>query len=127
MPLSDPKRASAETAETPAQPPAYACTHCTNCGYNNFPQAEICPKCWSTATNVLELSQEGVLYSFSSIGGTSGKQYVGYVDLPEEIRVFGLLNTDARPECGLPVKLSGVRVPQGAPAFVFDVVSTVGG
>ena len=71
----------------------------------------------------MALSEEGVLYSFSSTGSATSKQYVGYVDLPESIRLFGLLNTDERPECGLAVKLSAVRVPQGTPAFVFNVVS----
>ena len=126
MSSSSLKMASAAQAETPTPPPAYACAHCTNCGYNNFPQTEICPKCWSTATETLKLSDVGVLYSFSSIASTSGKHFVGYVDLPEDIRVFGLLNAATRPECGCSVRFSGVRAPAGSPAFVFDVTAGQG-
>jgi uncharacterized OB-fold protein len=124
MTQSKTSKATGATAEaSELQPPAFACSHCPDCGYNNFPPADVCPKCWSEHTQLQALSSEGVLYSFSTIGGADAAQFVGYVDLPENVRVFGLLNTAERPECGMPVRLSAVRAPGSGPSFVFDVLA----
>lgn len=109
------------------QSPAFACSHCSDCGYNNFPPADVCPKCWAASTGLQGLSPEGILYSFSTIGGADAVQFVGYVDLPENVRVFGLLNTTERPACGIPVSLTAVRAPGSGPCFVFDVSVNSGG
>jgi len=103
------------------QPPAFACSHCSDCGYNNFPPADVCPKCWSSSIKPQGLSSEGVLYSFSTIGSADALQFVGYIDLPENVRMFGLLKTSERPVCGMKVSLSAVRAPGSGPCFVFDV------
>jgi len=126
---TSPKSPNGATENKEPQPPRYACSHCTDCGYNNFPPADVCPRCWSANTNLQGLSPEGVLYSFSTIGSAPSVEFVGYVDLPENVRVFGLLNTPAkeRPTCGAPVNLSSVRAPGVGPCYVFDLTKTAGG
>lgn len=122
---NSPKTIAAKPDADELQPPPYACSHCTECGYNNFPPAGVCPKCWSENTQLRGLSPEGILYSFSTIGSGDGAQFVGYVDLAEKVRVFGLLQTGARPVCGMPVQLTAVRAPRQGPCFVFDVTEKV--
>ena len=122
-----PPKASVARADVGApQPPAYACSHCQACGFNNFPPADVCPKCWSEKAEQRDLSAQGVLYSYTTIGSADALQYVGYVDLPENVRVFGLLNTTQAPACGVPVTLSAVRAPGSGPCFVFDLVAKQG-
>lgn len=101
---------------------AYACSHCRDCGYNNFPVSDVCPQCLSLSVDAQTLSSEGVLYSFSSLNKAGSKQFVGYIDLPESIRVFAKLEDfsgDARPFCGMPVTLSAVNEVGNGPQFVF--------
>lgn len=106
--------------------PAYACSHCSDCGYNNFPSADVCPKCWSTSTQLLDLSAHGTLYSFTTMGSADAVKFVGLVDLPESVRVFGQLETPVQPVCGAPVTLSRVRAPGYGPCYVYDLSTTQG-
>ena len=124
MPLPDLNPPAASTEASGPTPPPYACSHCSDCGYNNFPPADVCPNCWSSTPQLQELSHEGVLYSFSTLVGRDSSQFVGYVDLPEKIRVFGLLTTTDRPECGTPVSFAEARPVGNGPCFVFDVSTT---
>lgn len=112
--------ADAKTAVDVPAPP-YACSHCLACGYNNFPVSEICPQCWSRNIQLTELSPHGVLYSFSSQIFGGEKHVVGYVDLPEGVRVFGRLTSSEQqgPSCGTRVTLKAVQPPGSGPCFVF--------
>lgn len=103
----------------------FACSHCTSCGYNNFPSSDVCPRCWSKDVQVMKLSPTGVLYSFSSMRIEDARQFVGYIDLPEDVRVFGrLTGSDLQnPVCGMPVKLAAVQPPGSGPCFVFASAS----
>lgn len=115
---SRPGAALVDSAE-PA-PPAFACSHCPNCGFNNFPATSICPRCWAEEVHVVPLSSHGILYSFSTVHGSDGLQFVGYVDLPERIRAYGLIKATHRPQCGMPVEFSLARPPGTGPCFVFN-------
>jgi uncharacterized OB-fold protein len=73
---------------------------CTWCGTKAFPPAKICAECLSEDLVPVRLSSEGTLYSFSVVH-VAPKRWevpyaVGYVDLPEGVRIFAHL--DARPE-----------------------------
>lgn len=68
---------------------------CTSCGSLDFPKPTICSTCWNEDFERVPLSRTGVLYSVTDIYiGQAGMQtpYVfGYIDLPENLRVFAQL------------------------------------
>lgn len=99
---------------------AYACSHCKDCGFNNFPPTAVCPNCMSLAVDEQPLSREGVLYSFSSIQLDGGKAFVGYIDLPEAVRVFARLDTGAQPPmCDIKLAFKSSQVAGNGPQFIF--------
>jgi uncharacterized OB-fold protein len=114
------------TSPEPASVPAYACSHCTQCGYNNFPPTEVCPKCWAGECESLPLSRSGVLYSFTTAKVAGAPHFVGYVDLPEKIRLYGLVETrpGELPQCGAPVSLTRAQAAGQGPCFAFQINST---
>jgi uncharacterized OB-fold protein len=74
------------------------------------------------------LSRRGVLYSYTTMRAGAGTVFVGYVDLPEKIRLFAeLAGFDAGqpPSCGLDVALKTIRYSveeerPAAPVIVFE-------
>jgi uncharacterized protein len=75
--------------------------HCRNCRQSYFPPRDVCPKCFaegkeSQMENV-KLSSRGKLYSYSIVQ-VAPKRFLppyalGYVDLPEGVRVLGQMTT----------------------------------
>ena len=69
------------------------------CGQKYFPPLEICPKCLAEGKmEKIKLSNQGNLYSYSIVH-VAPKEFmppyaIGYVDLPEGVRVLGQLITD---------------------------------
>lgn len=65
---------------------------CSSCGTRIFPRPEICPTCWSTDFNDVDLL-DGTAYVSSTVSimppGFSSPATVGYVDYSEGPRVFG--------------------------------------
>ena len=69
---------------------------CKGCGKIWFPKFAPCPNpdCWSDEMEIIPLSRRGKIYSATDvyIGQPSMREYmpliVGYVDLPEGIRIF---------------------------------------
>ncbi len=96
-------------------------SRCAKCGNAAFPPHRRCPACGAEDGQAeLALSPVGTLYTFSEIHvapeGFSIPYAVGYVDLPEGVRVFGQI--DARAENlkigqSLVVKLGEVRTREG--------------
>lgn len=74
---------------------------CKACGQLDFPKLDLCPNCWSEEFEVVPLSRRGKLYSYSDIfvgqAGMKPPYSFGYIDLPEDLRIFaqleGLPNT----------------------------------
>jgi benzoylsuccinyl-CoA thiolase BbsA subunit len=72
---------------------------CRRCGKIRFPRFSNCPDpdCWGIDMEPIPLSRRGRIYSATDvfIGQPSMRQYmpmsVGYVDLPEEVRIFAQL------------------------------------
>lgn len=66
---------------------------CTNCGALYYPRPAFCMACLSDALAPQPLSRTGTLYASTTIHVGSprfGRPYtVGYVDLPEGLRLFG--------------------------------------
>jgi benzoylsuccinyl-CoA thiolase BbsA subunit len=102
--------------EVPADgPPFLKGCQCKKCGKIWFPKFVPCPNpdCWSEEMETIPLSRRGTLYSVTDvyIGQPTMREYMpmamGYIDLPEGIRVFaqmqGELNTF---RCGDTVELT---------------------
>ncbi len=73
---------------------------CQECGARVFPPVAVCPECMSEKMADLPLSQEGTLYAWSVVHvaqkGWTTPYIAGYVDLPEQVRVFS--HIIARPD-----------------------------
>jgi len=76
-------------------PPYLKGYKCKQCGQLDFPKLSPCPNCWGDEFDVVELSRKGNLYSVTDIFiGQAGMQtpYIfGYIDLPEDLRIFARL------------------------------------
>jgi uncharacterized protein len=75
-------------------------SHCAHCGQSAFPPHLSCPACGAeTGQSTVHLSPIGTLYSFSEIHiapkGFATPYTVGYVDLPEGVRLFGQIEGKA--------------------------------
>lgn len=83
--------------EVPADggPPYLKGYRCRACGQLDFPKLSPCPNCWGEEFDVVPLSRRGKLYSFSDIyvgqAGMKPPYSFGYVDLPEDLRIFAQL------------------------------------
>ncbi|MGA3116761.1 MAG: OB-fold domain-containing protein [Syntrophobacteraceae bacterium] len=68
---------------------------CSLCGRVYFPKARLCRECGHDELSEIELSRQGTLYTYT-IGRMPASHFkppcfVGYVDLPEGVRVFAPL------------------------------------
>ncbi|HEY4074407.1 MAG TPA: OB-fold domain-containing protein [Herbaspirillum sp.] len=75
-------------------------SHCKHCDARTFPGNAICPFCLSDDVEMVPLSSAGNLYSFTFVHiappAWEVPYGVGYVDLPEGVRLFGkLANADS--------------------------------
>lgn len=68
---------------------------CKGCGQLDFPKLNPCPSCWGEEFEVVPLSRRGKLYSYSDIyvgqAGMTPPYSFGYIDLPENLRIFAQL------------------------------------
>jgi uncharacterized OB-fold protein len=73
---------------------------CGHCGTAAFPPHPMCPACGAqSGQDTVKLSPVGTLYTFSEIHiapkGFATPYAVGYVDLPEGVRLFGQIEATA--------------------------------
>ena len=71
-------------------------SRCRECGTTYFPPRQICPRCMKEGIlEPLPLSRQGALYTYTVIRQAPPRYpapyAVGYVDLPEGVRVFAQL------------------------------------
>jgi len=73
---------------------------CGGCGARSFPRALVCTECMSEDIEPVALGTEGTLYSYSVVHqapkGWRVPYVVGYVDLPDNVRVFAHLDADPK-------------------------------
>ena len=71
---------------------------CRSCGTSFFPKGVICLKCHEDKLEEISLSKRGKLYSHATAlmpaANFKPPYSVGYIDLPEDIRVFAPLVED---------------------------------
>jgi len=79
----------------PGEKPHLLGTRCKMCGLVSFPPRAVCSRCFSEEMESIPLSTTGRLYSYTIIGyappGLTAPYAIGYVDLPEGVRVFSIL------------------------------------
>lgn len=86
-----------ELLEVPqdGSPPYLKGYRCKKCGQLDFPKLSPCPNCWGEEFEMVPLSRRGKLYCATDIFiGQAGMQtpYIfGYIDLPENLRIFAQL------------------------------------
>jgi len=101
--------------ETP-QGKALAGSRCPKCGRVYFPRKKVCVECFESGRMVdTALSRQGKLYTFTVAEagppGFSVPYAFGYVDLPENVRVFSQLGGDLGAlEIGMDVEMSMGRI-----------------
>jgi uncharacterized OB-fold protein len=71
---------------------------CSGCGLRMFPRAPVCPACMSEDVAEEVMSDAGTLYAYTIVHVGPAKWRkplaVGYVDLPNGVRVFAHLRGD---------------------------------
>jgi uncharacterized OB-fold protein len=88
---------------------------CAQCGSLAFPPAPLCSQCGSQQVMPAPLSEHGKLYTYSILHvgarGWSAPYVLGYVDLPEGVRVFSHIDGTAETlRIDMPVSLQ-IREP----------------
>lgn len=68
---------------------------CKKCGQLDFPNLSLCPTCWGDEFEMVPLSRKGKLYSYTDLfigqAGMETPYIFGYIDLPENLRIFAQL------------------------------------
>jgi uncharacterized OB-fold protein len=82
-------------------------TRCTKCQVIAFPGRGACHRCASTGLVPAAITAAGTLYSWSTVhvsGSRTVPYTLGYVDLPEDVRVLAIIGGDParlRPDCAV--------------------------
>lgn len=80
--------------------PVLAGSRCKSCGKIFFPKQKICSNCFKSEMQEIPLSRTGKLYTYTiaryAPPGFKTPYAIGYVDLPEGVRVFSQL-TECEP------------------------------
>lgn len=100
---------------------------CKKCGQLDFPKLSPCPSCWGEEFEVVALSRRGKLYASSDnyIGaaGLPTPYTFGYIDLPENLRIFAQLEGEPGSfGCDQDVELTVGRIgtnPDGQPLISY--------
>jgi uncharacterized OB-fold protein len=105
---SEPHFVAPELVEVTSDGPRLIGGRCGACGALSFPKASVCSACLSEDLTATHLSAEGRLYSFAVVHqapkGWTVPYTLGYVDLPEGIRV--LAHIEGEPGMDRPVRLA---------------------
>lgn len=104
----------------PSDEPRLIASRCSDCGEVTFPKQDGCPSCTGRNTEEIRLSRRGQLWTWTIqrfpppppyIGPAERESFlpygVGYVELPEGVRVEGRLTTSdpAELEIGMEMEL----------------------
>lgn len=92
---------------------------CKKCGQLDFPKLTPCPTCWGEEFEMVPLSRRGILYSFSDLyigqPGLKTPYICGYIDLPENIRIFAMLKGEVNTfKCDEEVELTTGEIRKNA-------------
>src|SRR5712691_6660584 len=84
---------------------------CRACGVRSFPRAPVCTSCLSEDVDACNVGDHGTLYSYSIVHqapkGWAVPYALGYVDLPDDVRVLAHLDVAASAvKIDMPMKLA---------------------
>jgi len=104
-------------------------SRCPVCGDVRYPARDLCPKDWSP-TDRVPLSAEGVLYEAVRVvlapRGFAAPYWVGYVDLPDGVRVFARVASEfGDPTHGDEIRLSFLPVENGDRTVLTPTFQTI--
>jgi uncharacterized OB-fold protein len=109
-------------------------SRCTRCGRYFFPQRVWCGGCAEPTTEVVELSRQGTLTSFTRLHRKPEYSIIeppyilGEVTLPEGLRIYSVITTkdDTDPTMGQAVGLRSIQVreQQGGAVFAYAFAPT---
>jgi uncharacterized OB-fold protein len=109
--------------------PALIGGRCSACGLQTFPRYAVCPGCMSEEIAEEPMPSRGVVYSLSTVHVGPPRWHkpltLGYVDLPNAVRVFSHLRGDCRIGDTVTLDLAEVgREKNGIPikSFIFKSV-----
>ena len=89
---AEPRFVAPALVEITSDGPVLVGGRCTACGSSSFPKAAVCTDCLALDIATTQLPREGVLYSYSVVHqapkGWTVPYALGYVDLPDGIRVL---------------------------------------
>ena len=92
-------------------------SRCPACGAHFFPAREVCPGCLEQDMERVPLSGQGSLYTYTvvrqSAPGFPVPYLLGYVDLPEGVRVLGQLAGLSQDEARIGMALALTVQPVG--------------
>lgn len=92
-------------------------SRCTSCGAHFFPARDVCSRCLAEDLRRVPLSGRGSLYTYTvvrqSTPGFTVPYLLGYVDLPEGVRVLGILEGVAEGRARIGMGLTLVTRPAG--------------
>ena len=102
-------------------------SRCQTCAAITFPPASVCSACGSEDVAPAALSETGTLYTYSVLHvgarGWPAPYVLGYVDLPEGVRVFSHIDAPADAlRIDMPVTLqvrTPIRNPEGQEVLAF--------
>jgi len=101
---------------------------CSRCGKVFFPKKDICPDCFDNGLmEEIPLSPKGKLVTFTiihrSLGNIKTPYAIGYIDTPEQIRLFSLLTESSLNELRIGMDMEVVfleeRGDEGKPVWVY--------
>ena len=82
---------------------------CSECGNIQFPQKGFCQKCLNEQLDDVLIGQKGTLFSFTTTFGKfsnmTGPFDVGYIELPEGIRVFAPIRKEETEEYAIGMEM----------------------
>lgn len=80
---------------------------CTRCGMIAYPRKRVCPRCFSDGLDEYLLSKHGTLHTFTTtyLGSPSlpTPYTMGFLDLPEGIKLMGMIRVEQPAETRLKV------------------------
>lgn len=103
--------------------PRLRAARCLDCDTRVFPAPAVCPSCNGERMAELALSDTGTLYACSTVHIAppmwETPYTIGYVDLPEGVRVFGKIEhgTDLAPDTPVQVCLEPVDDDASSPGW----------